>query len=148
MGAWPYWYFVPYQERVEKALADLRGREFRAGRYYPVIRLPNFSDPDFLTRAPGARHRTIEEAIEDAGASGTRSILDISRAGAEPAFGTASPLDPETIEELYGTSDPTRAMVERNMGFVAEVGRGECVYLVLFEGGQPAEICFAGYSYD
>jgi hypothetical protein len=148
MGAWPYWYFVPYEGDLREALDSLRQREFRAGRYNPVVRLLNFSDPDLANQAPGARHRTIEQAIEDAGADGTRSILDIRHVSAEPGLGAASPLDPDTIEELYGTSQPTRAMVEQNMGFLAEVGRGECVYLVLFHDGKPSEICFAGYSYD
>ena len=35
MGAHPYWYFVKYQSNLQKALDELRDREFKAGRYNP-----------------------------------------------------------------------------------------------------------------
>jgi hypothetical protein len=31
---------------------------------------------------------------------------------------------------------------------VAPLDRGECVYLVVYSGGRPSELCFAGYTYD
>jgi hypothetical protein len=33
MGGDPYWYAVPYQQDTDKALQELRQREFDAGRY-------------------------------------------------------------------------------------------------------------------
>jgi len=38
MGAHPYWYFVKHEPDIDHALQQLREREFRAGRYNPVIR--------------------------------------------------------------------------------------------------------------
>ncbi len=37
MGGHPYWYFVPYSENPKVALEALREREFKAGRYNPVL---------------------------------------------------------------------------------------------------------------
>ena len=147
MGAHPYWYTVKYRPDIAAALDELRQREFRAGRYNPVMPFISFpitpSSP-----APGARHQTIEDAFDDADADGTRSILDISSIDDEPDFGVAAPLPPEVLEDLYGTDQPTRAAVEANMDFLEDVERGQAVYIVLFSGGQPTELFFAGYSFD
>jgi hypothetical protein len=40
MGGHPYWYFVPFQPNAQVALDELREREFRAGRYSPVMLFP------------------------------------------------------------------------------------------------------------
>jgi len=147
MGAHPYWYTVKYRPDLKVALDELREREFRAGRYNPVMPFIPFpitpSSP-----APGARHRTIADAFADADADGTRSILDITDIADTPDFGVASPLDPDVIEDLYGTDQPTRAAVEANMDFLEAVERGHAVYVVLYSGGVPTELLFAGYSYD
>jgi len=147
MGGHPYWYVVPYQTDIQAALEALRQREFRAGRYNPVIMFPPFPI-DANAPAPGAEHASIAEAQEDADSDGTRSILDIERVADVDDFCTARPLSPEVIESLYGTSQPTRAMVEDNMDFLQEVERGKGVYLLLYSGGRPTEILFAGYSFD
>jgi hypothetical protein len=147
MGAHPYWYYVPYQADVEKALQELRDQEYQAGRYNPVIPFPDFPlGPDSPT--PGPAHETYAEIFEDADADGTRSILDIQCTGDAPDFGTAGPLPDEMLEDLYDTRQPTRAMVENNMDFLEDVERGHCVYIILYKDGQPDEIFFAGYSFD
>jgi len=56
MGGEPYWYFVPYQPDFQKALDELREREFRAGRYNPVIDFLEFDEPAFSKQKPGAQH--------------------------------------------------------------------------------------------
>src|SRR5579863_8716627 len=107
MGAHPWFYFVPYDKDVTKAMEALRLREFQAGRYNPVERFVRFPiDP---RHAPGAKHPSIMAARQDAGANGTRSILDIERIGAKPGFGTASPLDDDELMEMFSTLKPTRA---------------------------------------
>jgi hypothetical protein len=58
------------------------------------------------------------------------------------------PLPDDVLEELYGTTEPTRAMVEGNMDFLEDVDRGMGVYIILYRDGKPDEICFAGYSFD
>jgi hypothetical protein len=147
MGAEPYFYFVKYQPDVNAALQDLRQREFRAGRYNPAMAFPPFpvgpSSP-----APGAQHATIEEALEDSDADGTRSILDLDHISDEPEFGAATPLHAEFLEEAYGTTQPTRRMLEENMDFFEDIDRGHGIYVVAYCDGRPDEILFAGYSFD
>ena len=147
MGAEPYWYVVAYDPDLESVLERLRQREFQAGRYNPVM--PHIHFP--ITQqspAPGPGHASIDDALADSDADGTRSILDISNISDEPDFCTASPLSEETLERLYGTTQPSRAAVEANMGFLRDVERGHAVYILLFESGQPREVMFAGYSID
>ena len=148
MGGHAYWYYVPYEGDVAKALSKLREREFKAGRYSPVIRYMDFEEPTFSEQHPGPQHATIEEAIRATDAEGTRSILDISRIGDEPDYGVAAPLDADTLEEIYGTDRPTREKM-RGLEFLEDVERGKCVYVLVYdENGKPTEVCFAGYSYD
>jgi hypothetical protein len=63
MGGHPYWYFVPHKNDVQEALSELRDREFKAGRYNPVIRFIKFSEPAFSRQTPGPKHKTIDAAI-------------------------------------------------------------------------------------
>jgi hypothetical protein len=147
MGAHPYWYTVKYRSDVQAALDDLRQREFRAGRYNPAMPFINFPITP-RSPAPGARHRTIDDALAASDADGTRSILDISTIGDEPDFGVASPLPVEMLESLYGTTQPTFAEVEASMEFLEDVERGHAVYVVCYTDGNPTELVFAGYSFD
>ncbi len=147
MGAHPYWYFVKYQSDLQKALDELREREFKAGRYNPVMPFPDFPiEPS--SPAPGAEHDTIEEAMEDAAEDGTRSILDIQEVAEEPEFCAAAPLSKDVLEKLYGTTQPTRSMIEQNMDFLEDVERGQAVYIVVYKDGKPEQLFFAGYSFD
>ena len=119
MGAHPYWYTVKYRPEVDLALDELREREFRAGRYNPVMPFINFPITS-TSPAPGPQHRTMDEAMEASDADGTRSILDITTIADEPDFGVASPLESEILESHYGTGQPTRSMVEANMDFLED----------------------------
>jgi hypothetical protein len=149
MGAEPYWYFEKFDGDVDAVLQSLRQREFAAGRYNPVIAstwqlFP--IGPD--SPAPGAQHSSIEEAMEAADADGTRSILDLDHVADEPDFCAVVPLADDVLEGLYGTTQPTREMVEHNMDFLEDVERGQGVYIIMYKNGKPDEICFAGYSFD
>ena len=147
MGGEPYWYFVKYKGNLDAALDELRDREFRAGRYNPVTPFLRFPiDPN--VPGPGAAHDSIEEALEDADADGTRSILDIQAIADEPDFCVAVPLEDDVLQSLYGTTQPTREMIEQNMDFLEDVDRGHCVYALAYKNGKPDEILFAGYSFD
>jgi hypothetical protein len=147
MGGEPYWYFVPYQEDVMRALQELRAREFEAGRYNPVIWCPEFPITD-ASPAPGRQHATIDEAVREAEADGTRSILDIMEVGPRPDFNTAFPLSVKQLETLYGVAKPSREQVEKNLRFLDLVDRGQCAYFVLYADGAPSEIVFGGISFD
>ena len=144
MGGHAWFYFVPYQPDILGALHALRRREFEAGRYHPVVRFP--MDPG--APSPGAQHASIEEALEASDADGTRSILDMERIGQSPDSGVVVPLPPEQLEELYGTRQPTRKMIEQNMDFLEDIERGQGVYVIAYTQGSPSEIFFSGFSYD
>jgi hypothetical protein len=58
------------------------------------------------------------------------------------------PLARERLVELYETEQPTRGMIEDNMDFFEEIQRGQGIYIIAYERGQPSELFFAGYSYD
>ena len=147
MGAHPYWYVTKYTPDPQVALDALRQREFRAGRYNPVMWMPPFPVcPN--SPAPGARHRTIDDAIRAADADGTRSILDLDHVSDEPEPEAVTPLNEEFLEELYGTTRPTRQQVLDNMDFFEEVERGQGILITLYRDDRPDEYLFAGYSFD
>jgi len=147
MGAHPYYYFVEHQPDVEAALQDLRQREFQAGRYNPVQPFPDFPVcPD--SPSPGAKHRSIDEAREDADEDGTRSILDIEAVSDIPGLCVAAPFGKEELERYFGTDHPTKEMVSRRLNFLTTIERGHCIHFTVFEGDQPSELFFAGYSFD
>jgi hypothetical protein len=147
MGAEPYFYFVSYQPDITAALQALRQREFQAGRYNPVLPFLEFPlGPQ--SPSPGAQHSSIEAACEEADADGTRSILDLDRVSKEPDFGAVTSLDESLLQQLYGTTRPTREMIENNMDFFEEVERGRGIYIIVYKDARPDEIFFAGYSYD
>src|SRR5690242_20620447 len=110
MGGRPWLYFIKYQRDVNAALAALRQKEFEAGRYNPVISLPEFPVTS-QSPAPGAQHASIEAARRAADADGTRSILDIDRIGEGSGFGVVAPFSKDRLMAIYGTDEPTREMV-------------------------------------
>jgi hypothetical protein len=140
LGASVWEYCVPYQSDIQKALNELRDREFRAGRFYR-------SD---------LRPKSIDDAIRNADAPGTRSILDISRISKTRDLEVISPAPVDEIRRLFGTDKPTRAMLERASrewtdefgGFLESYDRGEGVYIILYENDRPSELYFAGWSHD
>jgi hypothetical protein len=147
MGAEPWFYFVPYQSDINRALQDLRRREFEAGRYNPVIWMPPFP-VDSNSPAPGARHASIEEAMEAADADGTRSILDMERISETPDDGAVVALPNEELIALFGTDKPTREMIEDNDDLFEILERGQGVYVIAYQDDEPSQIYFAGYSFD
>jgi len=149
MGSEAYYYFVEYDADPQAALERLREREFRAGRYNPVMPFPIKCMPaDDSSPAPGNQHQSIEEALEEAEADGTRSILDIMQVADEPDFCTATPVADDQLQSLYGTTEPTRDQIE-GLEFLEEVDRGQGVYLTYYTpDGKPAGLCFAGMSFD
>lgn len=147
MGGHPWFYFVEYEPDIGAALQKLRRREFEAGRYNPAIDFPEFP-VNAGSPAPGAQHDSIEEAMEDADADGTRSILDMEGVSDTPDFSVAAPLPKDDLMELFGTDKPTREMIEDNDDLYESLERGQGVYIVTYDGDRPSEIFFAGYSFD
>jgi hypothetical protein len=133
MGAEPWDYFVPFEDNIQAALDKLRVHEFQAGRF----------------RGSEEGHATIEEVMNNMGADGTGSILDITTVADEPNYFAVAPLSREQMVELFGTDRPTRQMIERNHGELYELmDRGQGVYVISYEGDKPSEIFFGGYSFD
>jgi hypothetical protein len=132
MGAEPWDYFVPYEEDIQAALEKLRLREFRAGRY----------------RGSEEDPATIEEVLENMDEDGTGSILDITRIADEPDFCAVAPLPADELVRLFGTNQPTREMIERNLDFYEDIDRGQGIYIIAYKDGKPSEIFFGGYSFD
>ena len=147
MGGHPWFYFVDYEPDINTALQKLRQREFQAGRYNPVVWFPEFPVRP-QSASPGAQHDSIEDAIEEADADGTRSILDMERVSGAPDYNAVSPLPAEDLLELFGTDKPTHEMVEGSDELFELLERGQGVYVIVYSDDQPSEIFFAGYSFD
>lgn len=147
MGGHPWFYYVDYEPDINAALQKLRQREFSAGRYNPAIDFPEFP-VDENSPATGAQHGSIDEALEDADADGTRSILDMMTVADKPDYGVVAPLPLETLTELFGTTEPTHEMIEESDELYDLLERGQGVYIIVYKDAQPSEIFFAGYSYD
>jgi hypothetical protein len=132
MGAEPWSCFTNHDPNVQRALDRLRDEEFKAGRYRYAEENPS----------------SIDEALEIADADGTASILDISQIADEPDYGCAAPFSAEELKQYFGTEQPSRADVEQADEYWEDLERGQARYAVVYEGGQPSEIYFAGYSFD
>ena len=146
MGGHPWWYLVPYEKDVAGSLEALRQREFKAGRYNPAEDFPRF--PVNLSHAPGCRHSSIDEAREESDADGTRSILDVSRVGGKPDYDVVAPFDDGELMEFFGTTKPTAEDLEDCDVLFEQLERGQGRYVVVYDNDRPAQVFFAGYSYD
>jgi hypothetical protein len=168
MSSFPYFYFTPYQKDINAALQALRQQEFEAGRYGSAdsdLLMSSFQfPPDSDSPSPGAQHSSVEEAIKAGGEYGTGSILDIQRVAEEPGFLASFPLPSDWLVRFLGTDKPSRDLVEQVIiqeeyledsdeddvwGELAdEMGAGGSCYLIVYEGDEPSEIFFLGYSVD
>jgi len=151
VGAEPYWYYVPHEKNVGRALEKLRQQEFAAGRYLGAmdsLELVDLFPPGPRSPAPGPQHATIEEAVEAAEEGGTLSILDLTCISDDLEYGAVSRLPDDLLDAYYGTTQPTRAMADENQDYFDDLDRGQGIYFVIYESGQPSEILFAGYSCD
>jgi hypothetical protein len=131
-------YCVPYQADMNKVLAELKDREFNAGRFHRSELKP----------------KNFDQAMRNADAAGTRSIIDIQKVAAERNIFAISPAPPAKLKELFGTEKPTHAMVENASkklphefhAFLETYDRGSGVYIVIYDGDRPSEIYIAGWS--
>jgi len=101
---------------------------------------------------PRPKPGTIEELLEQEGAEGTHSILDICCISAKARFGAISPFPPEKLTRFFPSGMPSHAEVEEAYEFgsldkyVSKRWRG--IYIIAFRDGKPDEIFFAGCSGD
>ena len=177
MGASGWAYFVPYQEDIEKALLELRQREFDAGRYFLLPRWEPVSQEEFVEeykrfglweedeteyileeyesikeRFKKPAPETIPELFDWNREEGTHSIIDILKASDNPDdnnFATVRPLTSEKLEALFGTSRPTHAMIKQKSSELVDLrSRGEGTYIIVYDNDTSSEIYFCGYSGD
>ncbi len=179
MGASGWSYFVPYQADIKKAFYDLRQQVFERGRYYlldvqdilPLSEdelVKRWSPPDddpnddheeyreiyreYQERYSKPRPTTIEELLEWNQTEGTHTIMDIAWITDDPAVEDimmATPLSEDQLLEFFGTTKPTRAMVEEKEDTLMGLrSRWQATYLIVYENDQPTEIFFTGFSGD
>jgi hypothetical protein len=92
---------------------------------------------------------SVDEAFEAHGEDGTASPLDIFEWSDEPQPAACWTPDEATLERHFGTDRPTRGEVEEHVDELVEgLGRGESLAVVAYENGKPAEVLFAGWSFD
>jgi len=167
MGASGWSYFTPYQPDIEKALQTLRQQIFKEGAYGKT----HAFNPDMLARMPGLKETveqlrqleaerlggpdrkfgSIEELLAAAAEDGTHSILDIEHTADTPDFGVAWPAPDDVLEEVFGTSKPSRADIEAKPDELAErldLERWQAAYVVVYADERPAEIYFEVVSGD
>jgi hypothetical protein len=176
MGSHPYWYFTPYQPNIDTALKALQQQEFELGRYNPVNPFPFDFDLNKKCKSENSHlinYSSIEEALEASGASGTRSILDMCGVSDIPNICTVSPYPRKYLLKFFVSDKPSLSTVEAvvfeeqypeldvdddvddedpDYGYVYEwfevINRGECKYILIYEGDRPSQIYFSGCSSD
>ncbi|MFO0969553.1 MAG: hypothetical protein U0793_28680 [Gemmataceae bacterium] len=138
LGSQLWEYCVPYQADMNKVLAELKDREFKAGRFHRSELKP----------------KSFAEAIRNADAAGTRSIMDIEKVSPTRDIMAISPAPPEKLKTLFGADKPSRAMIENASKkmlhdfqvFLETYERGEGVYITIYDGDRPSEVYIAGWS--
>lgn len=105
------------------------------------------------TATPRGSHLTKPQSIaallDLAGESGTHSILDIERVGAQPGFSVVTALSPDALRRAFGTDVPTHDDVEQHWFEIAEqLDRWHARYLVVYRDSKPDEYAFVGCSGD
>ncbi|HVU15279.1 MAG TPA: hypothetical protein VHD32_00025 [Candidatus Didemnitutus sp.] len=181
MGASTWSYLVPYAESPDQALQRLREDVFRQRKYGDGIPSADEMRAQFEKLFGGGQDpamraqleasivkieelrsqiprmpepRSIEELLMQRAESGTHSILDIQGISPVPEFGAVSPMPGDDLVRIFGTSEPTREMVEALLGderlmehpLVSKRWQG--VFFAVYGGGRPVEFCFVGTSGD
>ena len=132
MGAEPWSSFTKFDSNLQRALDNLRREVFATGAYRYAEENPS----------------SIEEALEIADADGTASILDIQQVSDKPDFCCAAPFSADELRTYFGSDHPTRADIEASEDYWEDLERGQARYAIAYADGKPAEIYFAGYSFD
>jgi hypothetical protein len=158
-GRWHY--IVPHQPSVAKALQDLRDDVFEVGAFYKREQLyRRMLDRDrarmiqdmkdgirqaIQREEEKSRAESIEELIERTKPASTRSILDVERIVTKPDCGAVAPMPDQLRQEIFRTDRPSRVQAEESLERAFRRIDAN-YYVVLYEGGDPHEILFIGYS--
>jgi hypothetical protein len=171
-----YWtYFVSYQSTIRTAFDILRQSVFERGDYSVVP--PPFAgitfaeycqyyapEPvDTLSDAQRAKYEalfqqwstpfephTIDELLEWNRSEGTGTILDLTIFADRATPGAMGGLTTEQLTQMFGTTQPTRQMIEEAGVKILRYasGRGSGIFVVVYRDDQPDEIFFAGITGD
>lgn len=147
MGARAYWYLIPYEENLNDALEKLRIREFKAGRYNPVIPFPKFPITD-ESESPGPKHSDINQPLNETEYDGTRSILDLVTVSTEDDYCVARILSKNELLKYFGTEKPDIDTIQNNTKYFDDIERGKGLCIVVYENENPKNLFFIGYSFD
>ncbi|MDC0835441.1 hypothetical protein POG22_20940 [Geitlerinema sp. CS-897] len=113
MGSHPHFYMTKYQTDINRALQELRQREFEAGRYYPRMDMDLFEFPPTKDSiAPGAKHPSIKAVCDDAAEDGTGSIIDIEEVIDAIRHSASYGLSPYEVIEFFNTDQLSREVAE------------------------------------
>ncbi len=150
MGGEPYWYYVEYEKDFNAALQKLREREFKAGRYNSVVKsIAELFPINMNSPCLGVKHDSIEEAMEASMEDGTRSILDLSIVSEKDDYCNARILPSKVLIKLFGTDKPQKEQNIENCSELWElIERGKGVCIPIYNGNDPIELLFMGYSFD
>lgn len=131
MGARPMRYITAFDRDPAEALRRLRARVFAEGAFEGAWRRP----------------ASIDQALENAGEFGTRSILDILSFSAAPRMATASPLSQREYDVNFGGAVPAVSDVLECDALWDDLKRG---VMRIVEARQDAAtvLVFVGYTFD
>jgi hypothetical protein len=153
VGASGWEYFVPYQEDLGAALAELREEVFRSGDWLWGTRWDDELDAVVQPPRPVSLEAldvlwAEDEHMEE---EGTHSILDMCwgmvGAGEEPFLCTVEPVSAEEAARVTGGGPLTRAHLKELFPLAGKRWYGRCAVLH-GDDGKPAEIYFWGFSGD
>src|SRR5688572_9643854 len=155
MGSEPWMNVTRWEPDAGAALARAQGEVLASGEYgfhhymRRTIELLGAAGENIPMPPEPPRARTIEEAREQGGESGTYSCMDVYKLGAAPGFCEAGPFEDEVLLRVLGTSRPTFAVLEANVSELYELlDRGEAAYVVCYQADAPATYAFLGMSVD
>jgi hypothetical protein len=166
MGSSGWYYFAPYQNDLEAVLCKLQAKVFADGDYYhPLLFLRAFvQSRAFQNLSTDEQAETLVELqelevqglpqtvralLEENAEEGTHSILDIAHIAEMTQFETAAPLTQEELLRLFGTTQPTRSVVEQHLEELQGLRPRWCgTYIIIYHAEQPSEVCFVGHSGD
>lgn len=138
----PCFFFIPYQEAIESTLNQLSSASLKN---QPRDIIP-FSEFSALAKAKSiGTSANNTQAVE---AEPRALWIDLFPVARELGVDDVVSLSEELLEQLYGTTQPTREMILLNAVHFEDLEPGQGVYAVVYANGQPTEIMFASCSDD
>ena len=132
MGSESYIWVTQYRKNLADALERARNEVFFSGKFIGAELNP----------------ATFQEALAHDPEGGTGSLLDIVSVGGPDDFCSVYELTGAELLHFFGTEQPSLDEIRNCAAFWESFDRGQARAIPLYENGQPAEICFAGWTID